>query len=533
MKKLVTLFFACLSIAWLNPVSAQYHLIVAADGSGHFTSISSAISAVVAAAQNGDLTGRARIFVKNGVYNEPVRFGTHKTGYTNIPVSLIGESRDGVIIQYNNYQYLIDNTYPDRTEGYDYYYGTAQCATMTINAEDFYAENFTVRNTKDTSVYTTGLYIAGRRQAYKNIKVEAKRGAVYIRNGRPAFIMDSNIKGTQEMTCSNGTVVVYNSIFKTDGFDMSYSIPEDNVYYAVLGDGDTLRYGHIFRHCSFTANDTASASSMYLAVPKSKNSSAMYMNCTLGAHINPVAIKTSSNALANLYSYFGEYNNIMADGVTPVDVTQRASNVRQMTDEVVQEFVYNNKIYNDFLSADVLAADPDTVYFDPLKLVAPKGIPQNVTKNGTTLAWDAVEDAIGYVIYMDSAYVGMSEANTFEATGTGTYTVCSVSESGALSKSSASTSQQTYEELIAILNNNISNYQAINTPETTTFSLVVSDGVISFENETNCNVFNLSGQCLLSKTAQTEVSLKSFPKGVYIVKTMDAVYGNNITKIVR
>lgn len=532
MKKIFTIICFCMGIGLLSPVSAQYQLIVAADGSGHYTSISQAMLAAADAQTAGSVEGRVRIFIKNGVYNEPVRFGSHSTGHnaTN-PISLVGESRDGVIIQYGNFQGLMDNTYPDKKVDQDYWYGTAQCATMTINGEDFYGENFTVRNTKDTSsVYTTGLYIAGRRQAYKNIKVEANRGAVYIRNGRPAFIMDSNIDGVQEMTCSNGTAVIYNTTIKTRGYDMSYAIPEDNIYLDVLGVGDTLRYGHIFRNCEFTAADTVRAGAIYLAIPKAWHSAAMFLNCKLGAHINPVGIKTqTSKEIANTNSYFGEYRSVMSDGVTPADVSQRAANCHQMSDATVSNYVYNNNIYNKFNAAGVT-----TLYYDPLQLAAPKAIPQNVTKSGSVLNWNDVVGAIGFVVYIDGAYAGMTETNSFtEATGAGTYTVCSVSESGAMSKPSGTASQQSYEDLIAVLNKGISNLPtSITAPKAANFTLVVTDGTICFESETDCQIFNLSGQCLMSKSAQTQLSLQTLQRGIYIIRTKDVKYGNNVTKVV-
>jgi len=532
MKKLFTILVFCLSLGWTSQVLAQYQLVVAADGSGNYTSINAAISAAVEAF-GGGFEGRVRIFVKNGVYNEKVMFGSHNTGKTLMPVSIVGESRDGVIIQNGNYQTQIDNTYPDKKEGSDYYYGTAQCATMTINSEDFYGENFTIINTKDTTVYTTGLYIAGRRQAYKNIKVNARRGTLFIRNGRPAFVMDSYFEGNQEMTASNGTAVIYNSTFKIKGSNAPYSIPEDNIYYDVPVIGDTIRYGHIFRNCSLVAMDTTTAGTIFLATPKARESSAWFMNCKLGAHINPVGIKASSNTVANSRSYFGEYKSVMADGTTPADVSQRATNVRQMSDAYVSKYAFNNHIYNKMFGANeaaAYAAKPDTVYWNPLKLVAPLGIPQNVAKSGSNLTWNVVEGAIGYVVYLDGAYAGMTDANSFSsASGSGTYTVCSVSESGSMSKPSGTATQQNYQDLVSILNNIP---VGIKSPNSTIFSLFIVDKSIRFETETDCKIFNLSGQCILSRIAQTEISLQSLPKGIYLVKTKDSKYGNNITKVV-
>jgi pectinesterase len=536
MKKFITLFVLAIGLCSFFPVMAEedvpvYDLIVDKSGTGDYTTIQEAIDACVAGFTGG-LTDRFKIFVRNGIYQEPVRFGSHSSGKTGMPISLIGESRDGVIIECDHYKNLIDNTYPDKQEGVDYYYGNAQSATMTINAEDFYGENFTIRNTKDTttSVYTSGLYIAGRRQAYKNIKVEANRGALYIRNGRTVFIMDSYIEGSLDMTAANGTAVIYNTTFKSKGYGgMPYAYPEDNIYFDIPAINDTLRYGHIFRKCTFEALDTTTAGSLYLAMPMARESGAMFLNCKLGAHINPLGIKANSNVGANLSSWFYEYKNTGADGVTPVDISQRATNCKQLSDTYFETYINNNNIYGKFYKSADVPARP-IYYFDPLQLCAPAGIPQNVEKIGSELSWDNVTDAEGYIIYLDGAYIGMTRSNTFIASETGEYTVCSVGKYGAMSKPSGTATQESYADLIAALNNNISN--AVVSPKTVAFSLVVKDKIIYFDNETDCQVYDLYGRCLINKATQKELSLQSMQKGVYLVKTTDAIFGSRLSKIV-
>lgn len=525
MKKRVLLVFFCLGITWFYQASAQYHLIVAADGSGNYTTINAAMSAAVAGFEGG-FEGRVRIFVKNGVYNEPARLGSHNTGYT-YPVSLVGESRDGVIIQCGNYKGLLDNTYPDKKEAQDYYYGNNQSATLTINSEDFYGENFTVINTKDSTVYAAGIYVAGRRQAYKNVSVKANRGAIIIRNGRPAFFMDSYVEGRQEMTASNGTVVFFNTTLHNKGVTSPYAYPEDNLYLQIAAPGDTLRYGHIFRQCTFTAPDTTPDASLFLAQPTAKESGAMFLECKLSPKINPLGVKASTNNLANISSWFYEYKNTLLDGTTPADVSGRATNMRQLSDTYLSSYVFNNHIFSKFYKAEV---PTPTYYWDPLLLVAPTGIPQ-VTQAGTTLSWTAVPGAVGYVVYKDGAFAGMTEEVTFEGTAGGTYTVSSVSESGAMSKPSGTASQLTYTDLIALLNKNISNDLA-QTPSHNT-AWAVKDGVVTFAQPCDCAVYNLSGRQVMRVTATSEVSLQALPKGLYLLKTTSRSNGDGFIKVVR
>lgn len=464
----------------------------------------------------GGLEERVRIFVKNGLYNEPPRFGTHSTEY-KYSISLIGESRDGVVIQYGNYKGLQDDSHPDFKPGSSgYWYGNNQAATMTINTEDFYGENFTVVNTKDTNVYAPALYIAGRRQAYKNVSVKGHRGTVIIRNGRPAFFMDSYVEGTQEITASNGTVLFYHSTLYNKGENSPYAYPEDNIYNHVAAPGDTLRYGHIFRDCTFEAPESTPDGSLFLAQPTAKESGAMFINCKLTPKINPQAIKPhASNVLANQTSWFYEYKNTRLDGTTPFDFTGRADNLRTLTDAYLNDYVYNNYIYGKFYDA---SKGGPTYYWDPLMLAAPCDIPQ-VTKNGAELSWNPVPGAVGYVIYKDGAYDGMTVETSYVATGDGTYTVCSVSESGAMSKPSGSDGQLSYSDLAALLNNNISN--GLQQTPSPAMTWAVNNGIVTFAQPCDVEVYNLAGRLVLNARATSEVSLQAMPRGMYLLKTSE------------
>jgi pectin methylesterase-like acyl-CoA thioesterase len=81
---------------------------------GNGTTLQGAIDAVTA-----NNTTPFLIYVKNGTYSEVVTVASGKNH-----VHLIGQSRDGVVIQY-----------------------TVDPSVLTINATDFYAENITLNNT--------------------------------------------------------------------------------------------------------------------------------------------------------------------------------------------------------------------------------------------------------------------------------------------------------------------------------------------------------------------------------------------------
>ena len=73
-----------------RPHAKTFNAVVAADGTGNYTTVQAAIDAAPA-----DRTTPYLIFVKNGVYNELVRIPENKPF-----IHLIGQDRDRTILQY-------------------------------------------------------------------------------------------------------------------------------------------------------------------------------------------------------------------------------------------------------------------------------------------------------------------------------------------------------------------------------------------------------------------------------------------------
>ncbi|WP_337070872.1 pectinesterase family protein, partial [Pontibacter sp. 13R65] len=97
---------------------------MAKDGSGTHTSIKRAVDAVLT-----NRSTRTLIFVKNGIYEEKIHIP-----FSNI--SLIGESRDGVIVSWDDYSDKPGTNI-----------STATSYTIWAAGDDLYMENMTVRNT--------------------------------------------------------------------------------------------------------------------------------------------------------------------------------------------------------------------------------------------------------------------------------------------------------------------------------------------------------------------------------------------------
>lgn len=122
MKSIITFIF--LFIALFSKANTYRDITVAMDGSGDVKTITEAINTIPS-----DNLQRFVIFVKNGVYNEKIRIEKDF-------VTIVGESRDHTIIQYNQpkKEWLANKDY----EG---------PAVMNIHADDVVIENITLKNT--------------------------------------------------------------------------------------------------------------------------------------------------------------------------------------------------------------------------------------------------------------------------------------------------------------------------------------------------------------------------------------------------
>lgn len=122
-----------LSVLTSDRIAAD--LIVASDGSGDFTTLQAAIETIPA-----NNIERITIFVRNGIYEEKVFLRQKR-------VSIIGESRDGVRLQYN----------APRSE-YDRRYDRIGPAVLNVFGSDNMVRNMTIENTQQTPEHAFAIY---------------------------------------------------------------------------------------------------------------------------------------------------------------------------------------------------------------------------------------------------------------------------------------------------------------------------------------------------------------------------------------
>jgi len=132
-----------------NAQGYRTEMTVARDGSGDFTRIQDAIYATKTFPYE-----RITIHVKNGIYREKVEVYSWNTR-----VSLIGESREGTIITFDDHFKKIDK---GRNSTFHTY-------TLRVAGNDFHAQNLTIINSSGAVGQAVALHVEADRASFDNI----------------------------------------------------------------------------------------------------------------------------------------------------------------------------------------------------------------------------------------------------------------------------------------------------------------------------------------------------------------------------
>ena len=236
-----------------------FDAVVDSKGNGDFTTIQAAIDAAP-----GEKTSPYKIFITNGSYNECIRITKNKTF-----IHLIGESRDGVKIQYalNRAGNYSDETQGNATDDAWKYssnnpnsavrkagYTKDQNCVVLVEATDFYAENVSIINLYGalSSRYTGGLGKDGQAEAlitrndrislYNCVLVSFQdtwwcRHTAYSEN--LAYLNNTLIEGRTDYIWGSGNVFIENSKFYNTG---------DGAY--ITASGETGTWGFVMKDCT-------------------------------------------------------------------------------------------------------------------------------------------------------------------------------------------------------------------------------------------------------------------------------------------
>lgn len=351
-------------------------LTVAKDGSADHTTIQAAIDAV----PDGK---RGIILIRNGVYEENIYAGTKSAKGKFI--SLIGESREGVILTSNV------NRGSDNGKSY------LDCSALNVFVDRFYAENLTIRNTSGNVGQAEALFTAGDGHIFRNCTITGFQDTYKSDNNARGYFTGCFIEGATDFIYGGGLEwfeqcqinCVKGGQYITAAAE-SWT-PMTKILYPELETADAFYPGLFFNKCNITASEGVPAGSYYLGRPWKETAGTVFMHCTLGNHIQPAGWATWNGTEATA-SYY-EYKNVDPSG-NAADVSKRVAFGHQATD----------KEYTAYFNTDFLYTNASKVPFMPTEILS-VGTPTNIETAGPVITWTADESQVAWFIYADNRYV--------------------------------------------------------------------------------------------------------------------------------
>lgn len=448
------------------------NFIVAADGSGNFTTMQAAIDACPDGV-------RSYIFIKNGTYYGLTSIGSKAAASSKL-ISLIGENRDSVILTY-------DKAMPEVAT-------FEQTCAFQIYAKNFYAENVTFQNSAGNTGQALALYTAGDMAILKNCKLTGYQDTYRSKKGTRGYLLNCWVEGAVDFIYAGGTLIFDDctiNCIRSGGF---ITAPEDayaTVPKASTASGIFLRLGFLFRNCTIQGPATVPANAFYLGRPWGDYAGSTYVNCKLSNQVNTAGWATMGSS-TYLTACFCEYNSMDPNG-TPVDTTKRVNWSKQLKKSDVDNHLNPAAFY----------AKSYTTTFEPLGLSVSPDAPTEVSiMNGNTLKWNSVNGAVAYMIFFNKKFIGIANANEYNISGlSGVFEIKSVNSLGVLSNFSTPVTE-------------------VKVPEFENLPYTLKNGMLSLNSEiVSAELYNLSGKKLMFAKNKRNMDVSKHKNSVLILKT--------------
>ncbi len=437
------------------------------------------VAALNAAQARSDKNTRYRIFVKNGNYTIPLK-STMKTvnGY-EVPecitsvntqnLSLIGESRDGVIITNGiDPKDTFAGTY-GTTSKYD---GIGNSDVLQISGSDYYFQDLTIESGMDDA---TGRDLAvqdkATRTIYKNTGLRGYQDTWTSNNDNGLYYFeDGYVRGRTDYMCGKG-----------DAFFNGVELRQIAGGYAAVP-SKSIKYGFTYKDCTINGEPAV----VNYATGETRTAAQVDGNYTLGrpwGSGTPIAlfIDTKMNVVPSAIGWnemsggfpkrFAEYNSMTSTG-SQIDLSGRK--------KVFGDGHENNPV----LTAEeaLEAGNLHNMFgeWDPTLATEQAPIPSNVKQDGNKLVWDNSNYALLWAVVKEGEVIGFTIEPQFELSSNGSYSVRAANEMGGLSNAS----------------------EAVNVTGVTT-GIFEAENPLNFVSET---IYNING-----------VRVEKAQKGLYII----------------
>lgn len=312
-KTITTVGIFLISTMVLQAQSSK--LIVAADGSGNYRTVQSAVDAV----PDGN-TKPVTIYVKKGTYKEVVTVNEKKTF-----IRLVGEGKDNTILTYNNHTGTV---LPNGDT-----VNTPTSASFFVYANDFYAENIRFQNDAGfTAGQAVALRLHGDRASFSNCAMTGFQDVLFLSGSSVRHFFDNcYIEGTTDFIFGAATAVFRNCHIHS----------KKNSHVTAASTPAAVPYGFVFFDCKLTADTNVNKVS--LGRPWRPASSVTYINCRMDQHIIPEGWNNWKNPANEATARYAEYHS-SGPGASPAT---RVPWSKQLSDEEVKQYTLKN-IFGDW-----------------------------------------------------------------------------------------------------------------------------------------------------------------------------------------
>jgi pectinesterase len=215
----------------LHAAAPKADVIVAADGSGQYTSLQEAIS--LAPMQTDPATPRWVVFVKAGTYRERVYVQRERGN-----IHVIGEDREKTVVVYNQHANVLGS------DGKPI--GTFRTPTVHVDGDDMIWENLTIANDAgESGKIVDGLKVAqalalradGDRLEFRRVRFLGWQDTILVNRGRHYFT-DCYIEGSVDFIFGAATAYFDRCHIHVlaDGYITAASTPKGQPHGLVLAD---------------------------------------------------------------------------------------------------------------------------------------------------------------------------------------------------------------------------------------------------------------------------------------------------------
>ena len=251
----------------------ERHIVVAADGSGEFTSVQEAVNSIRAY-----MSDTTYMFIKNGVYREKVVIPSWVTN-----LKMKGESAEKTIITWNDHANIRNM-------------GTFKTYTIWIQGAGFTAEEITFENNAEQLGQAVAVHVDGDRAVFRRCRFLGNQDTLLTANQESRqYYEDCYIEGTTDFIFGPATA----------WFERCHIHSKKNSYITAASTVEGHEFGYLFRGCRLTAADGIDR--VYLGRPWRPYAATVFIRCEMGAHIVPAGWHNWDNPANELTARYAEY----------------------------------------------------------------------------------------------------------------------------------------------------------------------------------------------------------------------------------